>query len=79
VLILALRTARAALLFDLALAPACWAGQTAARGPMSGTEFQVPTEYIPDSQSLEYMIFPRACALAEVAWSGGPVPLTTKA
>jgi hexosaminidase len=30
------------------------------------------TEYIPDGRALEYMIFPRACALAEVAWSGGP-------
>jgi hexosaminidase len=37
------------------------------------------TEYIPDGRALEYMIFPRACALADVAWSGGPVPLTAAA
>ena len=43
---------------------------------MLGTQFQVWTEYIPDGRALEYMIFPRAIALAEVAWSGGPSPLT---
>jgi hexosaminidase len=43
-----------------------------ARGRLIGTQFQVWTEYIPDDRSLEYMIFPRACALAEVAWSGRP-------
>lgn len=37
-----------------------------------GTQFQLWTEYIRDSRALEYMAFPRACALAEVAWSGGP-------
>ncbi|HLX50530.1 MAG TPA: beta-N-acetylhexosaminidase [Streptosporangiaceae bacterium] len=37
-----------------------------------GTQFQVWTEYIPDSRALDYMVFPRACALAEVAWHGGP-------
>ena len=37
-----------------------------------GAQFQVWTEYIPDARSLQYMIFPRACALAEVAWSGCP-------
>jgi hexosaminidase len=35
------------------------------------------TEYIPDGRALEYMTFPRALALAEVAWSGGPSSLTT--
>jgi hexosaminidase len=45
-----------------------------ARGRLIGTQFQTWTEYIPDSRSLEYMIFPRACALAEVAWSGRPAP-----
>jgi hexosaminidase len=52
--------------------PADWPQQ--AREQMIGTQFQVWTEYIPDGRSLEYMIFPRACALADVAWSGGPVP-----
>jgi hexosaminidase len=37
-----------------------------------GTQFQLWTEYISDQRALEYMAFPRACALAEVAWSGGP-------
>ncbi len=53
--------------------PADWPRQ--AREQMIGTQFQVWTEYIRDGRSLEYMIFPRACALADVAWSGGPVPL----
>ncbi len=46
-----------------------------ARDHLIGTQFQVWTEYIPDGRALEYMIFPRACALAEVAWAGGPVSL----
>jgi hexosaminidase len=43
-----------------------------ARSRVLGTQFQVWTEYIRDSRQLEYMIFPRACALAEVAWTGAP-------
>jgi len=43
-----------------------------ARDHLIGAQFQVWTEYIPDGRALEYMIFPRACALAEVAWAGGP-------
>jgi hexosaminidase len=35
-----------------------------------GTQFQVWTEYISDGRALDYMVFPRACAFAEVAWSG---------
>jgi hexosaminidase len=50
--------------------PADWPPSAQAR--LLGTQFQVWTEYIPDGRALEYMIFPRACALAEVAWSGGP-------
>jgi hexosaminidase len=46
----------------------------AARSRVLGTQFQVWTEYIPDGRALEYMIFPRACALAEVAWAGAPAP-----
>jgi hexosaminidase len=45
---------------------------TAASARLAGVQFQVWTEYIRDSRQLEYMIFPRACALAEVAWAGGP-------
>jgi hexosaminidase len=54
--------------------PADWPVE--AQANLIGTQFQVWTEYIPDGRALEYMIFPRACALADVAWSGGPVPLT---
>jgi hexosaminidase len=54
--------------------PADW--PPSARERVLGTQFQVWTEYIPDSRALEYMTFPRACALAEVAWSGKPSPLT---
>jgi hexosaminidase len=45
--------------------------ETAARH-LIGTQFQVWTEYIPDSRALDYMVFPRACAFAEVAWHGEP-------
>ena len=34
-----------------------------------GTQGQVWTEYMPDAKRVEYMAFPRACALAEVAWT----------
>jgi hexosaminidase len=46
----------------------------AARRHLIGTQFQVWTEYIAASRELEYMIFPRACALAGVAWSGAAIP-----
>jgi len=44
----------------------------AARERLVGTQFQLWTEYIPDSRSLEYMMFPRAAAFADVAWHGRP-------
>ncbi len=34
-----------------------------------GTQCQLWTEYVPDGRRAEYMLFPRACAHAEVAWS----------
>ncbi len=34
-----------------------------------GTQGQLWSEYIPGPDHLEYMAFPRACALAEVAWT----------
>jgi hexosaminidase len=34
-----------------------------------GTQGQLWTEYIPTPERLEYMAYPRLCALAEVAWS----------
>jgi hexosaminidase len=39
-------------------------------GRVLGTQCQLWTEYIPDERHAEYMAFPRASALAEVAWSG---------
>jgi hexosaminidase len=41
-----------------------------AREHLLGAQFQVWTEYIRNERELEYMIFPRAIALAEVAWAG---------
>lgn len=34
-----------------------------------GAQFQLWTEYIRDPKHLEYMAFPRGCALSEVVWS----------
>ena len=34
-----------------------------------GVQGQLWTEYIPNTNQLDYMAFPRTCALAEVAWS----------
>ncbi len=34
-----------------------------------GSQGQVWTEYIPDPKRVEYMAYPRACALAEVVWT----------
>jgi len=36
-----------------------------------GVQFQLWSEYISTSSHMEYMAFPRACALSEVAWSPG--------
>ncbi len=37
-------------------------------GHVLGTQFQIWTEYLADMAAVEYMSFPRACALAEAAW-----------
>lgn len=37
-----------------------------------GAQFQLWSEYIPNPQHLEYMAFPRGCALAEAVWSTAP-------
>jgi hexosaminidase len=58
---------------EFAPVPADWPPEVRER--MIGVQFQVWTEYVRDGRALEYMIFPRACALADVAWSGGPVSL----
>ena len=34
-----------------------------------GTGAKLWTEYVPTPERAEYMLFPRLCALAEVAWS----------
>jgi hexosaminidase len=34
-----------------------------------GTQCQLWTEYMPNMSRVEYMLFPRGCALSEVAWS----------
>ena len=50
--------------------PGDWPEQAARH--LIGTQFQLWSEYIPDSRALDYMAYPRGCALAEVAWHGGP-------
>jgi len=52
--------------------PPDWPALTASR--MIGTQFQLWSEYIPDARALDYMAFPRACAFAEVAWTGAASP-----
>jgi hexosaminidase len=42
------------------------------RAHVIGAQFQAWSEYIPHSRHLDYMLFPRACALAEVAWTARP-------
>jgi hexosaminidase len=37
-----------------------------------GAQCQLWSEYVATAQHAEYMYFPRACALAEVAWSPRP-------
>jgi hexosaminidase len=54
--------------------PADWPEQAARH--LIGTQFQVWTEYIPDARALDYMMFPRASAFAEVAWHGAPAAWT---
>ncbi|HVP07288.1 MAG TPA: beta-N-acetylhexosaminidase, partial [Candidatus Acidoferrum sp.] len=38
-------------------------------GHILGAQANVWTEYMPDEKHVEYMAYPRACALAEVLWS----------
>jgi hexosaminidase len=53
--------------------PADW--PPAAAGRLLGAQFQLWSEYIKDGRALDYMTFPRACAFADVAWSGRPSAL----
>ncbi|HTW97957.1 MAG TPA: family 20 glycosylhydrolase, partial [Acidimicrobiales bacterium] len=39
-------------------------------GHVLGTQLALWSEYLPGPSDVEYMAFPRACVLAEVAWSG---------
>ena len=45
---------------------------------MLGTQCQVWREYMPDTRRVDYMLFPRACAHAEVAWSASGRPVATE-
>jgi hexosaminidase len=53
-----------------AFAPVPGEWPASAKEHLIGTQFQVWTEYIRNGRELEYMIFPRACMLATVAWAG---------
>jgi hexosaminidase len=48
--------------------PADWSEDSRCR--VLGTQFQVWTELIRSERYVEYMTWPRACALSEVAWTG---------
>ncbi len=50
-------------------APAGWTDTQ--RSHVLGGQFQVWSEWVPDERRIDYLAFPRACALAEVLWSGG--------
>ncbi|MET7617712.1 beta-N-acetylhexosaminidase [Streptomyces sp. NPDC005408] len=50
-------------------APAHWEPDAAAQ--VLGTQAQLWTEYVPTAAHAEYLAFPRLCALADTAWSGG--------
>lgn len=41
-----------------------------------GTQLQLWSEYLPEARDVEYMAFPRAVALAEVAWQAAPRDLS---
>ncbi|MFF6998207.1 beta-N-acetylhexosaminidase [Streptomyces sp. NPDC008313] len=49
-------------------APDDWEPEAAAR--LLGTQAQLWTEYAPTPAHVEYLLFPRLCALAENAWTG---------
>ncbi|MFI6938274.1 beta-N-acetylhexosaminidase [Streptomyces sp. NPDC050418] len=55
-------------------APADWPAEESAR--VLGTQAQLWTEYAATPSQIDYLLFPRLAALAEVAWSEGPRDLT---
>ncbi|WP_369372463.1 beta-N-acetylhexosaminidase [Promicromonospora sp. Populi] len=40
------------------------------RDHVLGGQFQIWSEWVPDERRIDYLAFPRACALAQVLWSG---------
>ncbi|WP_158865906.1 beta-N-acetylhexosaminidase [Leifsonia sp. AG29] len=61
-------------LADVALfdpVPETWGSE--ASGRILGTQFQLWTELVSSQRYADYMVWPRACALAEVAWTGAPI------
>nr|WP_055509427.1 beta-N-acetylhexosaminidase [Nonomuraea pusilla] len=53
-------------------APEEWAEEERAR--VVGAQAQLWTERVADARTLDYRMWPRACALAEVTWSGAAGP-----
>ncbi|MGP3936786.1 beta-N-acetylhexosaminidase [Nonomuraea sp. KM88] len=51
-------------------APDDWTDDERAR--VVGAQAQLWSERVPDARTVDYKLWPRACALAEVAWSGSP-------
>ncbi|WP_169952627.1 beta-N-acetylhexosaminidase [Microbispora sp. H11081] len=51
-------------------APPAWLEEERAR--VVGVQFQLWSEHIPDGRALDYRAWPRGCAAAEIAWTGGP-------
>ncbi|WP_344494342.1 beta-N-acetylhexosaminidase [Nonomuraea monospora] len=51
-------------------APAGWSQEE--RDHVLGVQAQLWTERVPDARTVDYRLWPRACALAEVAWAGEP-------
>ncbi|KAB8188646.1 family 20 glycosylhydrolase [Nonomuraea phyllanthi] len=49
-------------------APEEWAEEERAR--VIGVQAQLWTERVPDARTVDYRLWPRSCALAEVAWAG---------
>ncbi|MFI9597210.1 beta-N-acetylhexosaminidase [Nonomuraea sp. NPDC052265] len=49
-------------------APADWTDEERAR--VMGVQAQLWTERVPDPRTVDYRLWPRSCALAEVAWAG---------
>ncbi|MEV4103208.1 beta-N-acetylhexosaminidase [Nonomuraea sp. NPDC049649] len=50
-------------------APAEWAQEE--RDRVLGVQAQLWTERVPDPRTLDYRLWPRACALADIAWGAG--------